>query len=550
MPKWHPLSVWALAWALAGCDACAPSPVATPPTRFIDRGAEGVVEVRDIGVLGRAKAAVLARLSRVVTPSQVGSLVRELELSFGFDPTSPEGLRAAGLSPHGSVAIQVVGGGRGALWIVPVTDRRAFEKAIKRIVRARTPVDEVQPFETEVARGHRFLTQFGPKMVVVAAYVVHRGHAVVGGGPTAEALVTRAVQVSQDATASIEADPAYVLLTKELGEAWELRWVAPSGRKALSQMLQMVGRFTNVSTPPSLSHAVQSLGGIVDFEGGTARMHGRVHLTPRGRERLAEALETPRSGPGVLAALDVPAAVVHVRAAGRPAGWLEMVAPEGSALRRRVDRLFARVNREAKVDVSREVIPNLSGHAAFSFGLRNLGTVPFDELTRDPLAASWIAAGLGVTDPEWPRRLTARVGPRFFAKKTRATPRAGGGPPVRVLTAEGSGALPAVEMFSVGDAWMFSTEPGVTDAIVNQARPSGDRRIAPGLQAQVRFRSLSKRLRELRSGDLPLLYRSVVTKVIELVGVLDRGELRVTPADGGLAVDATMALAPEVGGDS
>lgn len=551
MPKWRPLSGLGLVWALAGCDACAPRPPAVRPARFIDPGAEGVIEIRDIGVLGRAKAAILARLGGVVTPSQLRALVRELELSLGFDPTSPDGLRAAGLPPNGAVAVLVAGGGRGALWVVPVTDRGPFEKAVERVVRARTPVDDVQPFQTEVARGRRFMTQFGPKTVVVAGYVIHRGHALIGVGRTAEGLVRRALEVSEAPAGGIDSEPAYVLLAKELGDAWEVRWIAPSGQKTLSKMLERVGRHTGFSAPPHLGNAVQSLGGIIDFEGRQARMHGRVYLTPRGRARWAEVLDTPSpAGSGALAALDLPDAMLHVRLAGRPVAMLGAVAPPGSPLRRRVDRLFARVNREAQVDVSREVLPRLSGHAALSVGLRDVESMSFRELARDPLAASWAAFGFGVGEPELPRRWTARVEPRLSNHGFTLGTRGVGEPSVRVLAAKRPGALPLLETFSVGDAWVFSTEARVTEQIVNRQRPAHGQHPSPGLRAQLRFGPLSRHLETLRSGDLPLLYRSVARKVVDLVRLFDAGELRVSPTGDAIAVDATISLVSSTGGGS
>ena len=522
-----------------------------PPTRFIDKNAESVLEIRDVGLLVRARQSVRKRLGQVVTPAQLRSLVHELELSLGFDPTTLDGLRSAGLKQNGTIVVQTVDGGRGALWVIPVAEVEAFDKAIERVVRARTPVDEVQPYAAAGRKGRRFITQFGRKMAVVAVVVVERGYGLIGVGSNAEALVSRALEIAQTEAMSMAAAPAYGRLVADLGDAWELRLIAPDGRRVLSDVLQRAGSLTDVADISRLDlSTVRSVGGVVDFKGAQASVRGRIMLTDRGQELTGQVLQAPAAGRGAVEVVDVPDAVIYIQAAGSPAGLLGALAPPGSAFGRRVDRFFTRVNQETEVDVRKDVIPNLSGHAALGFGLGELTDVSFGQLAHDPTATMWAVAAFGVRDPELPERLSAGAEPKLKKRKLTFRRRSVGQHAVRGIVSDLRDSDPFLETFAIDRTWILSSQPQMTNLILSRLGKTDAGHVSPGIMAQLRFRPLSEQLKRLSYGDVPLLYRSILTKLVDLTRLLDRGELRVTSAVDGIAVDAQLSLVVPGGDDS
>ena len=550
MPTWRPLSALGLIWSLAACDSCTSKPAPSmSPTRFVDEQADGVVEIRDLEVLVRAKAKAVEHLGRVVTREQLRILEHELELSLGFDPTTAEGLEKAGLRRHASIAIQLADGGRSALWVVPIADAGVFTKTVDRIVRSRATVDEVQPFDTEAGRGQRFIAQFGPRTIVVAATATYRDHALIGVGRQAEALVVRALEVVKAEASSIEAHPAYARLTEELGRSWELRFVAPRGRQVLSRLIAMTGELLpDVQALGRLELSrVQSVGGAVDFRDMRAVVRGRIELDPEGRSQVQRVFAAPVEEPGPVVAIDVPEAVVYVQAAGQAASFLEVAFPPGSPGRDRVVHIFTRVNRMTGVDVPVDLIPFLDGHAALSLGLRDLTGVALGALRSDPWAALWVTASAGFTNPRTVKELQARIEPRLTEQSIVKQPREVEGRTIQTWKrTESSRAF--AETLEQDRAWIVGTEPRVMDEIARfgSAKASTARKtsfVSPGLLIEVRFQALSRALDRLRLGVLPLLYRSILGKALDLIRILDRAVLHVRPAVDGIEVDGELSLA-------
>ena len=137
------LAAAALLALLPACRACERG-AADRPTRFIARDAEGVVEIRDLAVLIRARARLPALVDGLMTPQDLEAVEQEVARSLGFDPTTEQGLEAAGLPKSGPLAVELAAGAAGALWVVPVRDEQRFEKALDHIARARANVESTE----------------------------------------------------------------------------------------------------------------------------------------------------------------------------------------------------------------------------------------------------------------------------------------------------------------------------------------------------------------------------------------------------------------------
>src|SRR5262245_21703750 len=104
------------------CRGCAGGRRSAEPLRYVGKSADAVLEIRDLGALAKHKKDLAAALADVIPAEQIASLEKELELSFGFTPTSEQGLELAGLPKEGPVAVELAAGGASALWIVPIKD--------------------------------------------------------------------------------------------------------------------------------------------------------------------------------------------------------------------------------------------------------------------------------------------------------------------------------------------------------------------------------------------------------------------------------------------
>src|SRR5688572_10207158 len=154
----------AVAAALSGCRMCGSRP-SEPPVNFVAKDAEAVLEVRDVRTLVRLREAMTKEFSAFITPAQVDSLRQELALTLGFDPTSDEGLKNAGLRLEGSIVAQIEEGGRSALWVLPIEDASKFSKTVKDAATARIGANKTST-EGEITV---MQSEFGPELVTVAA---------------------------------------------------------------------------------------------------------------------------------------------------------------------------------------------------------------------------------------------------------------------------------------------------------------------------------------------------------------------------------------------
>lgn len=530
-------SIFAFA-ALSSCGGCQKG--GGEARRWVGKDAEAILEVRDLSLLVRTRQKLLANFGSVVTSQQVEGLQQEVTLRLGFDPSTPDGLAAAGLPPSGSVAVELKDGGSSALWVVPVADGKKFAATLDKVVRARATVDEVTQEKVEGQELTAFVSAFGAEKVAIATYTLHQGFGLVGVGSQGKAMVLAAV--TRKPEAAIEAHPEYQAQVQALGSSWEARLISPSGALALQGALRTASRalpLRGLDQHPDLAR-LSSAGWALDFSGNTAKVQGRLRLDAEGLQK-SKALFASRGAPaaGVLA-VDLPRAALFLQVAGSVPGLLEAIAPAGSPPRAKLEALYAKLKSDLSTDVEKEVLPILSGHAAIALGLGDLSGRGFEVLMQNPLGLLWSAAAIGVDDPSALLAVERRLDPGLTAQGLQIGSRDVGAVKIRSVT-QSIGGTPAtlVESFGREKAMILANEPVIADQLatsVGKDRLGGQ----PGLALELRFTEVSRALAAVDLGSAPLLFRSMIAKGMETLASLDVLTVKVRPTEDGIGMEATL----------
>lgn len=525
---------------LPGCSGCDKG--GGDPRRYVRQDAEAILEVKDLGIFTRAREKLLTSFGAVVSPQQVEGLQHELSLRLGFDPSTPEGLEAAGLPKVGAVVVQLADGGSSALWVVPVADPGKFATTLDKVVRSRASIDEVTKETVEGQELTIFASAFGAEKVAVATYTHHRGFGLIGVGSKGKALVSAALTLKAEDT--IERHPEYQAQVQALGQAWEVRLISPSGALALQGALRTASRalpLRGLDQHPALAH-LKSAGWALELGGNQAKVQGRLRLDAEGLAQ-SKALFAPKGAPnpGVLA-VDLPRAVVFLQVAGSVTGLLDALAPAGTPPRARLDALYAKVKTDLSTDVEKEVLPILTGHVALALGLGDLTGRGVDSLMQNPLALLWTAAGLGVDDPNALLAVERRLDPGLSAQGFQIGGREVGGVKIRSVTqATAAGPATLVESFGRDKGMVLANEPAIADQL---ATHQGTDRLGgqPGLALEVHFSELSRALAAVDLGTAPLLFRSMIAKGLEALASLDNLQAKVRPTEDGVGLEATLSF--------
>jgi hypothetical protein len=541
------VSVGLLSAVWAGCDGCSQKAPDSAPTRYIPSDAEVVLEVADVGLLVQARQAALAHYGSLVSKEQMEGLQKELTLTMGFDPTTPEGLAQAGLPAQGRVAGQLAKDARGALWVIPSADAVKLAASLDKAIKGRVTVDGSHVEKAGDVEVTVFETQFGDQKVVVAARAFTGGYALVGLGREAVTLVKRALALP--AEESVEGQAEYKALAEQLGTSWAVRMISPTGGETLRGALKTASRAVPEARAllrEELS-AIKSVGWVLELglSGATAR--AQVRLTPEGLALSQKLFAVdPEPGDGVRA-VTLPQAVISLQAALHPTAVLELMAPKGSPERDQYEKVAARVKTDLGADLDAEVVPLLTGHLALAVGLGDLSGVSFQQLMGNPRAVMWTAAGLGVKDPEAAVALEKRMDEGLKARGLEIVPREVSGKTVRSLMPPKQGDKPPAalaETTAFGKAWMFSNEAVLTEQIIKNTGASSALGGRPGLALEVSFVQLAKQVESFRFGDLPIIYRSVLARILDVVRLLNTARVRVHPNGDGIELKAELTLMP------
>lgn len=543
------------ALTLSACRGCGKGE-GERPVRYVAKDAEAVLEIRDLGVIAEKRAGVLAAIGSIVTSEQVTALEQEAALTLGFNPTTEKGLEEAGLPKHGSIAVQIANGGASALWIVPVADQVKLDKTIDKIARARANIEASEKVKVGEKELTVLSTTFGPDKLVVAAYAFDHGLAFIGAGRSGKELVAAALALDPaKPDANVLANAEYVALDKALGTSWEARLVVPSAGAAMPRALQVLGRLGGPDAAQVLAampeaKGVKSIGWTASFEKRALEVKGRVRFDDAtlAKSKAIFAGTTPPPAGVKAAALDD--AIVVAYASANAQAFLKELAPAGSKAREELDRAFNRVKEDIDADLEKDLVPALSGHGTVALGLRNLQGVDLRRLVEDPRVL-WVSIGLGASEPDKIRAIEEKMDPGIEKKGLFVKKRTLDGKEIHVVaraaTDDPNDVL--VESVSVGGARVMCTERSLLDkAIAAAAAPKADLLGGkPGAMVEVRFDVLTKQLTQLDLGVLPVLYRAIATKALQVLRLLDRANLEVGPAEDGVELRARISLTEAAG---
>jgi hypothetical protein len=521
---------------------------AADPLRFVARSAEGVVEVPDVGAFARRRAKLLALTEGLATQEQLKALEEEGKRVFGLDPSSKEGLAEAGLPAEGRAAIEIVDGGRGALWILPVADEGKFAEFVKRLADARQPLSKS---ETRTVKGRKLtvhLARFGGDEIPVAAWCKEQGLGLVGAGRRAIDLVSAALERNE--ATSVLANPEAKAIRGDLPSDATLRLWVPSATVAAARLGPLLSLVGLPDATPFARH-ITSTGWALSFADGVVVLDGRLRLEPKAVEGLAAVFRAQgKSGAGFLAALQ-PDAVLSAAAALDPSGIRRLVAPDQSPVAGELDRVFDKAKETTGVDY-RPVLALFDGRSAVSLGLGDLSQVRDPvALLRNPADVVWAAGGLGLTDSDAFQKLEP-LGPKLQPALSEAhllrSERKAHDKAITVIGLEGNPTQ--AESFVSPGAFLFSNKPDRTDKLAAGGTPRADPLEAqPGLFFELRFAPLAAALSRADASTLAgggatgMFVKAMVDKALLVMQRLDRADARLSAASDGVAVRARLLFA-------
>lgn len=533
-----------------GCDGCGnKTPEQGSPLQFVPADADAVIELRDISMLGAAREGVLKSFGALVPEEQVKSLQQEFDRAFGFDPTSKAGLAKAGLSETGAVAGHLLADGKGAVWIAPVRDEKKLAPLLLKIIKGRVSVDKTSTTKVGTSEVTVYSAQFGADDVTVAAHTFAKGFVLVGAGRKAVDLLKAALAVSPDK--AVDKSPEYLALTKGLDPKWDLRMISPKGGEALKGALRTAAR--SVPEARALLGAnldvVASAGWSANFSAKGVEVKGDLRLTEAGKVLAHKVFAAPGApGKGVLS-VAIPEAVVFAQLALQPQAVIDLLAPEGSPARRRFEAAKSSAKRDANLDFEAEILPLLTGHVALALGVGGLDKVSFQQLMGNPRSVVWTAAGIGVKEPAAAVALEKRLDPGLKQRGFDIVTRQVKGKSIRGVVppkdpTEPEAPAPMVETTGYDGAWVFANEGALMNRVAaNDAGASGLGGKG-GLFVEVNFRELNTQISSFRFGDLPVLYRSLLAKVLDAVKLLSKAKLHVSPSPDGVTMSGSLELVP------
>lgn len=547
--RWVFLGLTLMALSVAvGCGGCSEKPGSGSPLQFIPADADAVLEIRDIGLMIRAREGVSTHFGVLVPPAQIESLQKEFQLGLGFDPSTAEGLAKAGLPAKGAIAAQILSSGQGAVWVVPVADAAKLTPLVDKVIKSRVSVDATRAEKLGAAEVTVYETQFGADKVTVAAHLFTRGFLLVGLGRDAVALLKGALAVTPDSSVAKSAE--YAALLTSLDAKWDVRMTSPKGGETLTGALRTAAR--TVPEAKALIRdelkVVKSVGWSATFNAVGLSVQGVLRLNEDGLA-LSKKLFAPGGSPEVgVKAVGVPQSVVFAQVGLHPATVMELLAPAGSSARANLDRASGRAQQDLNLDLEKELVPLLTGHGALALGLGGLDKMSFKELMGNPRGALWTAFSLGVKEPAAAVALEKRLDPGLKARNLEIVTREVNGKTIRSMLPPKdpiTGAqAPLVETSGFNGAWVFANEPALMDQVIKNETAANALGGPSGLYVEVNFRELNTQLSAFRYGDLPVLYRSLLAKIMDGLKLLDTANLRVQPSAEGLKMSAQLNITP------
>ena len=515
---------------VGGCGSCSGRSGADPRSR-IPAEASAVFELSDLAELPELRTLIEQRFSAVLPAEDLVAAQAELQRSLGFDPLTEEGLKAAGLAPAGAVAGYVRD--ESSAWVLPVADAELARGTVTRLVQARA---FAEPAEVKVD-GHTLTVYgraFGEETATVAAFAVESGLGYLGLGPEAEAMVVESLSLSPDR--SVTSVPTYRTLGQALGDDYLARVLFPRVEEGLEQELRRAGTRLPVQLDEALVDGTKAAGWQVSADEDGLGMKGRLLLEGEALKAMQALFRTDAELPEGLRQLDLPGAVIYALVNANPEAVLARVAPPGSPARARLERLYAQMGMSSAIEAS------LTGQLSLAMGLGDLGEVDLRRLFGNPMSTAWTAIGLGVKDPAAFVALSEETKAKLTERGFEATwVEVGGAEVTRVVSRDDPEVL-LVDSFAAPGGVVFANERPVTAGILGLAPGLDPLKRGAGVVVELRLDALSRQLATFDVNRLPVMFRSMVGRGLEVLGVFERLAIQVRPSSSGLALDGRLGL--------
>lgn len=224
-----------LALGLTACDGC--SHRARAPISYLGPQTEVVLQLPREDLLAQLAETLPKDFAGVMTAEERAGWQETLKARLGFDPTTVEGLKAAGLDPEAPVAAGLAAGGEGALWVIPVSDAGKLQPILDAALQSRFQAEAGAPAAYKGAKIQSYGVSFGTKTVPRAAYAFSDKVLLLGFGEDAAARVKAGLD--QDPKAGIAQQAVFQGWVKQLGDDWFLRVI---GNKGGAQLAASVSR--------------------------------------------------------------------------------------------------------------------------------------------------------------------------------------------------------------------------------------------------------------------------------------------------------------------
>ena len=542
---WKKYLVLAACLALAGCERCGTKKA--DPRSHIHRSSEAVFEVNDIGVLAKRHKQLLALTTGIITPAQLDGLKNQMTRWLGFDPTDAAKLKEAGLATEGRAVGSFGERGRDLLWILPVSDEAKFKTTVKAMVETRRRVDATKEEETKSGKITIYSTSWGNETLPVAAVVIKKGLGFVGMGPASSKLVTDAINLK--AENSILQHPEYQALDKSLGESQIARLIVPTATVSASQAL--VGQAQALLPDKKLIQVIKSLGWTFGWEKQKLTVQSRFRLDKKTIQDIQGVLKpiAPRSD--IMKQINDSSSVLSVHATGNPQKLIELVTQPDTPIKKEYDALSAMVKTQLGIDLNKDVLSLLNGHAAASARLIDLSSVTnLQAIMQNPAALARYSVAVGIKGKEWEKRLDAillNFESQLESKGLSRTSKNERGLSVDTVSFNGQMIM---ESYISDNAWVLSNDDQQLKALIakKKATVSGGLSNLGGVHATLNIVPLRTALEKVDVGRLsgsglggPMV-RAAIAKVLQVLARFEKLDAKIEGAPDGVAFKASLSL--------
>lgn len=524
-----------LVLGLTGCGSCLGGPSALDPRAFLSAEAPAVVELVDIAALPQLRKVVEKRFGAILPAEDIVTAQEELQRVLGFDPLTEEGLASAGLPVKGRVAGAV--SDDAALWVFPVADATKARATVERLVEARASAEKSSASVAGV-QADVYGRSFGDEVVEVAAFAVRDGMGFLGLGPKARAQLEGGLR--RPIEASVLKAPAFSRLSERLGATNLLRVIMPNGGEALSGAARRARRMARVRIDPKAIAEVEGAAWSLDVGEDGVGFRGRLELSPKAIKDTQALFGTKQELAAGVRAIDLPNAALYLVLNGESAALLQRLAPDGSPARKRLASFLSDMGMSSDEEVTGE----LTGQLGIALGLGDLAEVELKQLVGNPLSAAWTSIALGVKNPAVFTEATEAMKAKLSERGFEASSVDVDGKAVTSIHSAGKAEEVLVQSFARPGAVVYANEPAVTQGILGLSPGLDPLKGRGGFHGELRIGRLGRQLRTFRVQSLPLMFRSMVQRGIDALGLLDTLSVTAVPVADGMALDGTLTLAP------